>query len=140
MVCRYSNWITVYWDNSCTYRTLISHLRYYMGIFGVMDKIATDEATVYKSAEVQELAAKFGVQHRVSSAYNPQSNQRAEGAVKAAKRLIRDNVGRDGTLDTDQFLAAILMHRNTPQTNYRPPTGPASPATAVGEGRQEDLR
>ena len=128
MVCRYSNWITVYWDKSCTSKTLISHLRYYMGIFGVMDEIATDGATVYMSAEVQEFLDKFGVCHRVSSAYNPHSNQRAEGAVKAAKRLIRDNVGRGGTLDTDRFLAAMLMHRNTPEAD----TGMSSSEVVFG--------
>ena len=56
-----------------------------MGIFGVMDKIATDEATVYMSAEVQEFLDKFGVRHRVSSAYNPHSNQRAEGGSESSQ-------------------------------------------------------
>ena len=90
-----------------------------MGTFGVMDELASDGATVYMSSEVQEFLARFGVRHRVASAYNPHSNQRAEGAVKAAKRLLEDNTGPQGTLDTNKFLAAQLAYRNRPdpQTN-----------------------
>ena len=50
----------------------------------------------------------------MSSSYNPHSNQLAEGAVKATKQMLRDNMGAQGTLDTDKFLAALLTHRNKP--------------------------
>ena len=49
--------------------------------------------------------------HWVASVYNPHSNQLAEGAVKAAKRMLRDNTGTQGTLDPNKFLAALLAHR-----------------------------
>ena len=75
-----------------------------MGTFGVMEELASDGASVYKSAEVQEFLTRFGVRHRVSSAYNPHSNQLAEGAVKSAKRMLEDNTGAQGNLKTDKFL------------------------------------
>ena len=106
-----------------------------MGIFGVMDEIANNGATVYMSTELQEFLDMFGVRRRVSSAYNPHSNQRAEGAVKAAKRLIRDNVGRGGTLDTDRFLAAMLMHQNTPEAD----TGMSSSEVVFGRNIRDLL-
>ena len=62
----------------------------------------------------------------MSSAYNPQSNGRAEFAVKSMKRLIEDNIGPDGELDTDTFLRATLIKRNTPD-----PTSKLSPAEVV---------
>ena len=69
---------------------------------------------VYKSAKTQEFLSRFGIMHRVASVYNPHSNQLAEGAVKAAKRMLRDNTGTQGTLDPNKFLAALLAHRNKP--------------------------
>ena len=45
----------------------------------------------------------------LSAAYNPHSNCRAEIAVKAGKRLLRDNVGYNGTLDTDKVMRAVLQ-------------------------------
>ena len=85
-----------------------------MGIFGVMREFSTDGASVFNSEDTKDFLAKFGVKHRVSSPYNPHSNQRAEGAVKQAKRMIRDATGPGGSLDTDAILASLLNHRNTP--------------------------
>ena len=49
-----------------------------------------------------------------SSAYYPQSNGRAEAAVKSAKRLLKMNTGPGGSLDTDKVTAALLQYLNTP--------------------------
>ena len=51
---------------------------------------------------------------RTSSAYYPQSNGRAEAAVKSAKRLLKMNTGPGGSLDTDKVTAALLQYLNTP--------------------------
>ena len=50
----------------------------------------------------------------------------AEVGVKSAKRLIRDNIHADGSLDNDRFARAILTHRNNPC-----PTSGLSPAQIV---------
>ncbi|KAK8372244.1 hypothetical protein O3P69_012734, partial [Scylla paramamosain] len=44
----------------------------------------------------------------------PQSNGRAEAAVKSAKRMLRLNIGPTGSLDTDKLSAALLQYHNTP--------------------------
>jgi len=54
------------------------------------------------------------VDHRLSSAYHPQSNGRAELAVKITKRLLENNTGPNGELNTDKFVCALLQQRNTP--------------------------
>ena len=61
-----------------------------------------------------------------SAAYKLQSRDRAELVVKSTKRLIEDNVGLDGELDTERFLRAILIKRNTPD-----PVTKLSPAEIV---------
>ena len=68
----------------------------------------------------------WGVHHRQSAAYFPQSNQSAELGVKSAKRMLRENVSSNLTLDTDKFKRALLTHRNTPDRD----TG-VSPAQVV---------
>ena len=47
-------------------------------------------------------------------AYLPQYKDRAEVAVKAAKRLLMANVSPRGDLNNDSFLRALLQLRNTP--------------------------
>ena len=48
------------------------------------------------------------------SAYYSQSNGRAEAAVKTAKRILMDNTGPGGSLDTDKVAVALLQYHNTP--------------------------
>ena len=82
--------------------------------FGVPEEISSDGGPEFVSAEAKEFYDRWGVTHRLSSAYFPQSNGRAEVAVKLTKRLLEDNVGVNGTLDTDKVVRALLQQRNTP--------------------------
>ena len=83
-------------------------------IFGAPKKLATDGGTTFASEIVQQFLRQWGRRHRMSSVAFPHSNCRAEIAVKTAKRLIRDNVGAHGSLDTDRFARALMQYRNTP--------------------------
>ena len=74
----------------------------------------------------QDFFLRWEIKHRLSSAYNPQSNGRAELAVKSTKRLLEDNIGADGELHTDKFLQAMLIKRNTPD-----PVTKLSPAEII---------
>ena len=81
---------------------------------GAPEIISTDGGTNLVSEEMKNFFERWGVQMRVSSAYYPQSNGRAEAAVKSAKRLLMSNTGVGGSLDTDKATLAILQYLNTP--------------------------
>ena len=51
---------------------------------------------------------------RVSSAHYPQSNGRAEAAVRTAKCTLMNNTLPNGSLDSDSVAQATLQYRNTP--------------------------
>lgn len=93
---------------------LCNALRRLVSRFGVPFEIASDGGPEFVARETKDFFRKWGVHHRLSSASFPQSNGRAELAVKATKRLLLDNVGPDGTLNTDKFVRAALTQRNTP--------------------------
>ena len=61
----------------------------------------------------------WGVRHSVSFVSFPQSNGRAEVAVKTAKRLL---LSPTGSLDHDHFIRAMLQLRNSldPDCNLSP--------------------
>ena len=93
---------------------LIHCLRNYFSRFGVPEELSSDGGPEFVANATQEFLSRWGVRHRLSSAYNPQSNGRAEVAVKTAKRLLRSNTDSSGTLNTDQFLRAMMQLQNSP--------------------------
>ena len=81
---------------------LIACLRSLFADKGVPETLSSDSGTEFTSGETQ------------ASAHYPQSNGRAEVAVKSAKRLLRDHCTPSGRLNTDAYMMAIMAHRNTP--------------------------
>ena len=56
-----------------------------------------------------------------------------EVAVKQAKRLLRSNVNKSGSLDSDKFLGAMLQLRNTPYSDCQ-----VAPAVIIYGGQLQD--
>ena len=113
-VDRYSNWPSVAFPKNSGANELVRIMRDFFSTMGVPMSLATDGGPSFMSQEVGEFLERWGVHHRVSSAYHPHSNLRAETAVKTVKRLLMGNVGPSGSLNTDKFMAALLQYKNTP--------------------------
>ena len=97
VVDRYSGWPSVSKCREESSAELIRLLRLLFCQYGVPEELASDGATVFTSVQTKRFLEIWGVQHRVSSAYFPHSNLRAETGVKSMKRLIKENVGPGGS-------------------------------------------
>ena len=112
---RLTGWIELaHLPGDATSKKLMQHFRSYFRKNGAPEEISTDGGTNLVSEDMRNFFRRWGVNMRISSAYYPQSNGRAEAAVKTAKRLLRDNTGPGGTLDTDEMSMALLQYLNTP--------------------------
>lgn len=112
---RCTGWLEIaYLPNGATSHKIMAVLRQYFARWGAPESISTDGGTNLTSDEVSRFMEGWGVTMRTSSAHFPQSNGRAEAAVKSAKRLLRDNTTPGGSLDTDRFPKALLQYLNTP--------------------------
>ena len=114
IVDRYSGWLSVYKANNDGAKDFVRTLKEYFSTFGIALQVTSDGGPQFTSKITQSFFKDWGVTHRVSSTYFPHSNQHAEQGVKSAKRMLRDNICTDGSLNTDKFLRALLLHRNTP--------------------------
>ena len=115
---RLSGWVEVFGSKAGTLYAgatgLIRHLLSFFATFGVPAELSSDGGPEFVAGSTKTFLRTWGVKHRISSAYFPQSNGRAEVAVKTAKRLLMSNIGPLGDLDDDRFLRAMLELRNTP--------------------------
>ena len=93
---------------------LCKALRRLMVTFGVPVEISSDGGPEFAAKETEAFFQRWGIRHRLSSVSFPQSNGRAELAVKTAKRLLMENVAPNGKLDNDGIVRALLTYRNTP--------------------------
>ena len=127
---RLSGWVEVYSSPVGSTRAgskgLIAHLRTMFATFGVPQILSSDEGPEFIATNTEDFLTRWGVKHRLSSAYHPQSNGRAEVAVKKAKRLLKSCIDSRGSLNNDCFLRGILQLRNTPD-----PESKMSPAQVL---------
>ena len=109
---RFSGWVEVFSASHGTHSAgslgLQAALRQFFATFGVPDELSSDGGPEFVAISTSDFLKKWGIHHRVSSAYFPQSNGRAEVAVKKIKRLLGDNVRPNGSLNNDNLLRALL--------------------------------
>ena len=98
---------------------LIAHLRSLFFTFGVPETLSSDGGPEFVASNTFHFLESWGVKHRISSAYFPQSNRRAEVAVKKVKRFLLSCIGPSGCLDNDKFLRGMLQLRNTPDKDCK---------------------
>ena len=113
IVDRFSGWPTVTKAKDGTIG-LIQALKDIVNTFGIPEELSSDGGPEFTSAALKKILNQWGTHHRISSVAHAKSNGRAEVAVKSMKRLLMDNTGTNGHLNTDNFLEAILQYRNTP--------------------------
>ena len=87
--------------------------------FGVPSEISSDGGPEFVARETGDFFKRWGVRHRQSSVSFPSSNGRAELAMKMTKRLLMNNVGPNGDLNSDKMVRALLTQRNTPDLGCR---------------------
>ena len=105
----YSNYTEVARLNTAKSRNVIKEMKAVFARFGIPDVLVTDNGPQFASAEFAVFAKTWMFKHTTSSLYHPQSNGKAENAVKTVKHLFTKSKA-SGQLE---FLA-LLDWRNTP--------------------------
>ena len=83
-------------------------LRELFARFGVPARLSSYGGPEFVAKETQDFFKRWGIQHRLSSAYFPGSNGRAVVSIKVAKRMLHNNIKKHSSLDTDRFSAALM--------------------------------
>ena len=90
IVDRFSTWPNIMRatksDGAAGSHGVIRNLKYIFATFGAPEELSSDGGPEFTAAETQEFLERWGVRHRLSAAYHPSSNGRAEVVVKSMKR------------------------------------------------------
>ena len=112
---RLTGWLEIaHFPNGTSSTKVMTKLRSYFIRWGAPEQLSTDGGTNLVSEEMMAFYRRWKVDIRLSSAHYPQSNGRAEAAVKSAKRIIRSCISGTGSLDNDKVTLAMLQYLNTP--------------------------
>ena len=121
LVDRYSGWFNVSYfkPNQATSANVIRECIGLFSAYGTPEVFASDGGPQFTSNEFKIFLKDWDVIHRVSSPLYPQSNRRAEAAVKTAKRIISNYVTKEEPYNHRAIAEAIMQHRNTPLTDLK---------------------
>ena len=92
-----------------TSTTVITACKVQFARHGIPDVLITDSGTQFSSSEFAKFAEAWKFEHKTSSSHHPQSNGKAENAVKICKNLLKK-----ARADNRDPLLAFLDWRNTP--------------------------
>ena len=110
----YSDWPTIIpMGRNTTTSQLEAGLRELFSRTAVPDIFWSDNGPQFTSKEFRSFARQWGFHHQTSTPYYPQSNGRAEAAVKSMKRIIRA-AWNGRYMNEDKLCRALLQYRNTP--------------------------
>ena len=105
----YSSFFEVDRLTSKTAEEVVNKLKVHLARHGIPDPQVSDNGQPFSSAKFQEFANSYGFEHVTSSPAYPQSNWKAENAVKTVKNLLAKAVKSE----QDPYLV-LLDWKNTP--------------------------
>ena len=110
----YSDWPTIIpMGRNITTSHLNAGLRELFSRTAIPNIFWSDRGPQFTSREFQSFACQWGFHHQISTPHYPQSNGRAEAAVKSMKRIIRA-AWHGRCINEEKLCSALLQYRNTP--------------------------
>ncbi|GJX12960.1 putative nucleotidyltransferase, ribonuclease H [Tanacetum coccineum] len=100
-------------------RVVIRFLRRLFARFGVPKSLISDRGTHFCNSQLEKALQKYGVTHKLSTAYHPQTNGQTEVTNRAIKRILERSVGYNPKNWSEKLNDALWAFR----TAYKTPTG-----------------
>ena len=111
----YSGFLTVHKPLSTDLKNTAKFMRSQFERFGVPKVVKSNGGLPFNSVAWRAFLKRWGIRHRMSSAYYPESNSRAEIRARVAKRVIAKNT-KNCNIDRDEVTRAVLQYLNSPLT------------------------
>ncbi|GJR53993.1 reverse transcriptase domain-containing protein [Tanacetum coccineum] len=100
-------------------RVVIKFLRRLFARFRVSKALISDRGTHFCNSQLEKALQKYGVTHKLSTTYHPQTNGQTEVTNRAIKRILERSVGYNLKNWSEKLDDALWAFR----TSYKTPTG-----------------
>nr|GFB54757.1 reverse transcriptase domain-containing protein [Tanacetum cinerariifolium] len=97
-------------------RVVVKFLKSLFSRFGTPKAIISDRGTHFCNDQFAKVMSKYGVMHRLSTAYHPQTSGQVEVTNRGLKRILERIVGENRALWTDKLGDALWAFRTTFKT------------------------
>nr|GEV83452.1 reverse transcriptase domain-containing protein [Tanacetum cinerariifolium] len=100
-------------------RVVVMFLKSLFSRFGTPEEIISDRGTHFCNDKFAKVVSKYGVTHRLSTTYHPQTSDQVEVTNRGLKRILERTVGDNRALWTDKLDDALWAFR----TAFKTPIG-----------------
>nr|GEV26780.1 hypothetical protein [Tanacetum cinerariifolium] len=97
-------------------RVVVKFLKSLFSWFGTPKAIISNRGTHFCNDQFAKVMSKYGVRHRLSTAYHPQTSSQVEVTNRGLKRILERTVGENRALWTDKLDDALCAFRTTFKT------------------------
>nr|GEV89468.1 DNA-directed DNA polymerase [Tanacetum cinerariifolium] len=116
-------------------RVVVKFLKSLFSIFGIPRAIVSDRGTHFCNDQFTRVLIKYGVTHRLATAYHPQTSGQVEVSNRRLKRVLEGMVGENRTSWSDKLDNALWAFR----TAYKTPIGCTPYKLTAGDHRKLQL-
>ncbi|GJV75075.1 reverse transcriptase domain-containing protein [Tanacetum coccineum] len=100
-------------------RVVVKFLRQLFARFGVPKALISDRGTHFCNSQLEKALQRYGVTHKLSTAYHPQSNRQTEVTNRAIKRILERSVGYNPKGWSEKLNNALWAFRTAYKTPRR---------------------
>nr|GFC12016.1 reverse transcriptase domain-containing protein [Tanacetum cinerariifolium] len=100
-------------------RVVVKFLKSLFSRFGTPKAIISNRGTYFCNDQFSRVMSKYGVIHRLSTAYHPQTSRQVEVTNRGLKRILERRVGENRALWSDKLEDALWAFR----TAFKTPVG-----------------
>nr|GEY02967.1 reverse transcriptase domain-containing protein [Tanacetum cinerariifolium] len=100
-------------------RVVVKFLKSLFSQFGIPKAIISDRGTQFCNDQFAKIMSKYGVTHRLSTAYHPQTSGQVEVTNRGLKRILERTVGENRALWSDKLEDNLWEF----QTTFKTPVG-----------------